>query len=350
MTTTQLYALRPRAFHCIPVKAAIAHPVTAQGPPPKAPSAAQEFGDSIEQRRKQVSGPESRPVSPPAPLRKRFWKNVNVEKKPGQYNVLLDTRPVRAPSKDILSIPPTKPHLAHAIALEWDVMTTAQQALKTHLIPLTSLAARAADIVREDEQGKTTIRDQIVATSMRYLDTDTLLCWVPEQPAFTAEEIRENGERPESLRGAQMRIAEDTITFLGTRVWPGIEIRPILDNDSILPVSQPQATNDTIRIWVSNLQPYDLAALERGILASKSLLVAVRLVAEWSENFRPIQQPSSKKFGIEEAAEASSLEVNWQTEMWGEVEDSHDVDKEDLRRQLGSVIVVVSGDAKDPAN
>ena len=100
--------------------------------------------------------------------------------------------------------------------------------------------------------------------------------------------------------------------------------------------------------WVSQLEAHDLAGLERGILASKSLLIAVRLVVEWSENFRHVQKEvleGEKKFGLEEAAEASSLEVKWQTDMWGEVEDTHDVDKEDLRRQLGSVILLVSGDS-----
>jgi ATP synthase F1 complex assembly factor 2 len=29
--------------------------------------------------------------------------------------------------------------------------------------------------------------------------------------------------------------------------------------------------------------------------------------------------------------------------MWGEVEDTHDVEKEDLRRQLGGVVLLVGG-------
>lgn len=226
-------------------------------------------------------------------------------------------------------------------------MTSARQALKNHLIPLTSLTARGGDIAQEDARGETTTRDQIVKLAMRYLDTDTLLCWVPERNPYAGEESEEHGERPESLREAQMRVAKDIIAFLGTKVWPGVDIVPILDADSILPVSQPRATKDIIKQWVSSLRPHDLAALERGIVASKSLLVAVRLVVEWSENFRHLQRSGQKKFGIEEAAEASSLEVRWQTDMWGEVEDTHDVDKEDLRRQLGSVIVVVSGETRE---
>lgn len=267
----------------------------------------------------------------------------------GEYQVLLDKRPVRSPTKETLSIPATKPQLAHAVALEWDVMTSAQHALKNHLIPLTSLSARAADIIREDEQGETGTRDQIIGTTMRYLDTDTLLCWVPEKDLYSGNgngnETEENGEKVESLRDAQMSVAKDIVTFLSTKVWPGIEIQP-LDSESIMPTSQPQATQDIVRGWISDLPAHDIAAFERGVLSSKSLLVAVRLVVEWSEHFRHLQRSGQKKFGIEEAAEASSLEVRWQTGMWGEVEDTHDVDKEDLKRQLGSVVVMVSGEMR----
>ncbi|PYH91275.1 ATP12-domain-containing protein [Aspergillus ellipticus CBS 707.79] len=340
-----------RSFSTSSWKNAIAHPITAHGPPPKVPSPTPGKGVRSDQRQEdlklyQKDEATLRLGKSSAVLKQRFWKNVDVKKElGGDYQVLLDTRPIRTPSKDALSIPSTKPYLAHAIALEWDVMTTAQQALKNHLIPLTSLAARAADIAREDAQGETTTRNQIVKTAMRYLDTDTLLCWVPEQNVYSIGEINED-DKPESLRGAQMRAAKDTIAFLSTRVWPGVDIQPILDTDSILPASQPQVTKDIIEQWISSLQAYDLAGLERGVLAAKSLLIAVRLVAEWSENFRHVQRPGRERFGIEEAAESASLEVKWQTDMWGEVEDTHDVDKEDLKRQLGSVVVVVSGESR----
>ncbi|KAF9882835.1 ATP synthase mitochondrial F1 complex assembly factor 2 [Aspergillus nanangensis] len=319
-----------RHLHRTSLNSAIAHPVTAHGPPPKAPSAASEFtGRDEEQRDGRSIQQEERQTQPKetSVLRKRFWKNVHIQKQKseGDYQILLDTRPLRTPSKTVLSVPPTKPQLAHAIALEWDVMTTAQQALKNHLIPLTSLTSRAADIAQEDAQGNTKTRDQIVTTAMRYLDTDTLLCWEPEKKAYAAEERDEGDDKPESLREAQIRVASDIIAFLSTKS---------------------QVTKDIIKQWIESLPAYDLAALERGIFAAKSLLVSVRLVTEWSDNFRHIQRPGQRKFGIEEAAEASNLEVKWQTDMWGEVEDTHDVNKEDLKRQLGSVIVLVSGEAK----
>ncbi|KAL6230812.1 hypothetical protein BDW75DRAFT_221682 [Aspergillus navahoensis] len=364
-TAVRYCAARSRAFQSSTLNAAIAHPITAHGPPPNAPSPSPELGERATQQPKvdesNGSEPQSRPIKRPTVLKKRFWKDVDVQQKDGDlsfpflylviatntcaggnYQVLLDKRPVRTSSKSVLSVPSTKQYLAHAIALEWDAMNTAQQALKNHMIPLTSLTARAADIAQEDTAGERGIRDQIVKTAMRYLETDTLLCWVPEGSEH-ALEVDEKGQKQETLREAQMRVAKDVIAFLSTKVWPGIEIVPVLDGDSIFPASQSHSTLDIIRQWVRELEAHDLAALERGILASKSLLVAVRLVTEWSENFRHLQRLNQKRFGIEEAAGASSLEVRWQTDMWGEVEDTHDVDKEDLKRQLGSVILLVAG-------
>jgi ATP synthase F1 complex assembly factor 2 len=51
--------------------------------------------------------------------------------------------------------------------------------LKNHNIPLTSIVARVQDIIEAEARGKTKIRD-IIAVMMRYLETDTLLCWVPD--------------------------------------------------------------------------------------------------------------------------------------------------------------------------
>lgn len=123
---------------------------------------------------------------------------------------------------------------------------------------------------------------------------------------------------------------------------------PTLDQRSILPTAQPEATRAVIKGWMTGLPAWELAGLERAALAGKSLCVAARLVVEWSEVFnitdpRVESKNPEKRFGIEEAAEACSLEVRWQTGRWGEVEDSHDVEKEDLRRQFGSVILVVGG-------
>lgn len=252
--------------------------------------------------------------------------------------IFLDSRPVRTPTKEILTVPASKHQLATAIALEWDLLLSAQQALKTHYIPMTSLAARARDIEQADSEGNTKVRDDIIRVMTRYLDTDTLLCWAPEQ---VLNEVLQNGL---TLRETQTKLATPIIAYLTTHVWPGVEIKPILEPDSIIPVSQPEMTKDVIRGWLAGVPAFELAGLERAMLATKSLLVAVRLVHEWSEAFAPARTATEAgRFGIEEAAEVATSEVRWQIGQWGEVEDTHDVEREDMKRQLGSVVLLVGG-------
>jgi chaperone required for assembly of F1-ATPase len=254
--------------------------------------------------------------------------------------VYLDSRPVRTPSKDILTVPHSKHQLATAIALEWDLLLSAQQALKTHYIPMTSLANRALDIARADMEGNDAVRADINTLLMDYLHTDTLLCWAPEK---VLNDSLRNGK---TLRQLQMDTATPIIAHLTTHIWPGVEIKPILEPDSIMPVAQPELTQQVIRGWLAGLPAFELAGLERSVLASKSLLVAVRLMHEWGEAFADARKSADAgRFGVDEAAEACTLEVRWQTGHWGEVEDTHDVEREDLRRQLGSAILLVAGDS-----
>ena len=277
--------------------------------------------------------------------------HVQHNKDTDSYEIYLDKRPVRTPTRNVMSIPTSKRALAGAIALEWDHLVSAQQALKQHYIPLTSLTSRALDIQSGDIQNTPAanpVRESIINFAMKYLSTDTLLCWAPEKNIHDPF----NNRAGQSLRQRQREIAEPIIAYLTTHIWPGVEIIPILGEDSIIPAPQPDMTREVIRGWVSGLPAFELAALERGVLATKSLLVATRLMVEWSSEFAhlrkgPSQEMSileveAERFDIELAAEAASIEVLHQTEQWGEVEDTHDVEKEDMRRQLGSVILLVS--------
>jgi len=108
---------------------------------------------------------------------------------------------------------------------------------------------------------------------------------------------------------------------LTEKVWPGVEIVPVLDEGSIMPIRQPQQTLDVIKGWIMGLPAYELAGLEHAVFAGKGLLVAARLIVEWSEELAHLRgEEPEKKFGIEEAATAASLEVEFQLGMWGVVE------------------------------
>lgn len=336
-------------LHTTPSKAAtpVSHP-TVPGPPPNAPQPAATQPDERLARKRALAdhirqGQEAKvnPAKPGSVLQKRFWKNVHVkEDGEGGLQVLLDTRPVRTAGRQILTLPYRKRALASAIALEWEMLVSAQQALKQHYIPLTSLTSRAVDIQEADLKGDPSVRDHIVKMALRYLSTDTLLCWAPEKNLH--EQFSMHKPPAKNLRQRQKEAAEPIIGFLTTHVFPGVEIVPVLGEDSIMPTPQPEMTVEVIRGWVTGLAPFELAALERGILATKSLLIAARLVVEWSQEWEHLQKIEKPSFGIDEAMDVATLEVVHQTEQWGEVEDTHDVEKEDLKRQLGSVILLVS--------
>jgi len=67
--------------------------------------------------------------------------------------------------------------------------------------------------------------------------------------------------------------------------------------------------------------------MERATYTSKSFLIGLALV--------------KGHLSIERAVKASQVEVDSQMDKWGEVEDSHDVEREDTTRLLGSALCLV---------
>lgn len=146
-----------------------------------------------------------------------------------------------------------------------------------------------------------------------------------------------------SLRELQEEAAAPVIAVLTERVWPGVVLVPVDGDKGMAGVkSQPKETRGVVAAWMGALGRWDLVALERAVLASKSMCVAARLVVEWSEEIGVVGG-GKRGFGVEEAARAASVEVMFQTGRWGEVEDTHDVEKEDLRRQLGASVLLAAG-------
>jgi len=116
-----------------------------------------------------------KPVANDKPsLPRRFYKSVTVappsEGQPGGFRVLLDSRPVRTPMKQVFEV--ATPELAEAIAAEW-------QAQGTHVdpraMPLTRLVNSALDGVRGRE-------NEVAQDIVKYAGSD-LLCYRAESPA-----------------------------------------------------------------------------------------------------------------------------------------------------------------------
>ncbi|KAK4216590.1 protein atp12, mitochondrial [Rhypophila decipiens] len=349
----------------------VVEPLIGTGPPPDAPVPAPEYAPSKRRAKVAKALKMMRDAKDKAAMAAssgeitRFWKTTSVRETNGMYEVLLDSRPLRRPDdKQIIRIPLSKPHLANALALEWDQLTSSREATKNHLLPLTSLVSRAIDIAADDAktahqnpnnpEAISPLREGLANMLLRYLDTDSLLCWSPpvdpSNPAAPSSALDNEGK---SLRDRQEAVYNQVVPFLMAHVWPGVsKIIPVLDDNFIMPKSQDPATRATVQTWIErDLDAWEVAGLERATLAAKSLLIGARLIAEWGETFSSkvgakaaIEKGEGRElFGIEEAARAASIEVDWQIERWGEVEDTHDVEKVDVRRQLGGVVLLVSG-------
>ncbi|KAI2639198.1 hypothetical protein GGS21DRAFT_417270 [Xylaria nigripes] len=346
--TPALSIFAARSIHSSSASPATVAPIHGTGPPPPPPRPAPSSADTRFAHRKRLAeilaqdqGLKSKSAAGPG--RRRFWKHSAVREVDGALEVHLDARPLRRPTpgKEIVRLPTSKPLLAAALALEWDVLLSVQQATRQHLIPLTSLVCRALDIADEDAKNGETRRN-LARFLMRYLDTDSLLCWAPP-PRHGVDSPDEKGN---SLRELQERAAMEVVGFLTTRVWPGVVIEPVLDGESIVPRGQNAATKRVIEEWIMGLSSWELAGLERAVIAGKGFLGAVRLLVEWSEGVAGVGVEGERSFGVEEAARLASLEVDWQIGNWGAVEDTHDVEREDIRRQFGSIVLLVSGTGK----
>ncbi|RSH79659.1 ATP synthase complex assembly protein atp12 [Apiotrichum porosum] len=223
---------------------------------------------------------------------RRFWKKVNMKEEDGGYLVQLDHRNLKTPGGTKLIIPKDRRLLALLIANEWE---NQDEVLKQHALPTTSLASRAID-----GMGDAKIREGVIEALMAYLDTDTI-CDAPEAL------VRLQGEHWDPLFSwMKDRYGVDLIAAKG-----------------IAPAIQSPETFAKLRIELEKMDIWELAAFERAVYATKSFVIALALV--------------KGRLTAHDAALASHVEVASQIELWGEVEDTHDVDYQDIRRALGSV-------------
>ncbi|KAJ6630635.1 hypothetical protein B0H10DRAFT_1982134 [Mycena sp. CBHHK59/15] len=225
---------------------------------------------------------------------KRFWKDVTIGQRGDSYTVMLDNRALKTPSGNTLLLPPHKSLVATLIAAEWESQKTL---LKPHALPMTSLASRAIDAL-VDESTRAEVRHAL----LEYLDTDTI-CFYQDYPP--------------QLVDLQTQHWDPLLSW--ARSTFGVELHTF---DSILFNSQPNESKSAMDQILSTFDHWEMAAMERATYTTKSFVIALALVR--------------KHLTVEQASLATQVEVASQIKRWGEVEDTHDVDFHDVRRQLGS--------------
>lgn len=105
---------------------------------------------------------------------KRFYRSAEAAETEGGFGVQLDSRPVRTPAKNLLTLP--NRDLAEAIAGEWAAQGNE---IVPAGMPLTALASTALDHVGPN-------RDEVIEITAAYGRTD-LLCYRAERPTALVE-------------------------------------------------------------------------------------------------------------------------------------------------------------------
>ena len=283
----------------------------------------------------------------------KFWEKVDTKYNDdtNHYDIQLDGKTLKTPMGFPLSLPGEKKQLAHLIQHEWSNLPDLK--IQTNALPLTSIAARSIDLININQKGKEDPSliakigklEDIKLDLLRYLDTDTCLI-------FTTSEEFEG-----KLRAKQHELYlpliheyEDFFTkWSELNQLPGKVNLEYLDceTDGLRGNKQHKSTQAIVLHWLNHLSIYDLIALEKAILTSKSFLCGVTLLRSNVSDSRfhhlyQFNRPANNHYykTVDEIVELGNLETIFQTEQWGEVEDTHDVDKVDWLRNLTSAALL----------
>lgn len=290
----------------------------------------------------------------------RFWNKVETVAHPEtkEWQIQLDSKSIKTPQGFPLTLPPSKKQLAHLVAHEWANLP--YHKIKTSSMPLTSVVARLVDldqihkgsnIVNQEMITKVGTLDDIRTNLLRYLDTDTCLIFAPSK------------EYEGKLRKRQMELnvplieeAQEYLTKYAQRFHP--ELLPkdksvnlvYLDceNDGLRGNEQTATTKQIVMQWLKDVSVYDLIAIEKAVLISKSFLCGIALLRsngcdKAREEFYQVNKSHADDYyyiSIKGIVELGNMETIFQIAKWGEVEDTHDVEKAEWIRSLSSAALL----------
>ncbi|ABN65690.2 F1-ATP synthase assembly protein, partial [Scheffersomyces stipitis CBS 6054] len=272
----------------------------------------------------------------------KFWEKVDThyDATKDLYEVQLDGKTLKTPLGFPLALPSSKKQLAYLIANEWANLPDLK--IKTNMMPLTSIAARSIDLINIHEKEAGSEKNEMIAkvgdlddikfNMLRYLDTDTCLIFT------TRDEYRGTlRKRQDELYLPLIAEFEDFFTIFAHNKEAEIKLEYLdCETDGIRGNKQSITTQNVVLQWLHLLPIYDLIALEKAILTSKSFLCGVTLLRSNAAQ----SDPKLMKETVEEIVELGNMETIFQTREWGEVEDTHDVDKVDWLRNLTSAALL----------
>lgn len=290
----------------------------------------------------------------------KFWEKAGAvfNEDTRKWEIKLDSKTIKTPLGFPMALPENKKQLAYLIGHEWDTLTDAK--VKPNTLPLTSMASRAVDLNnvfrsggKPDPELAMKIGDlqDVKVNMLRYLDTDTCLIFTTKDEY--AGKLR---TKQEELYLPLIEEHNDFFTafarkngFLPSEDYK-VELETLdCETQGLIGNSQLVVNQGIVLSWLDRLPLYDLVALEKAILTSKSFLCGVSVLRSNSTDEQLLKEvyqvnkssPDDHFYrSVEEVRELGDLETIFQTEEWGEVEDTHDVDQVDWIRNLSAAALV----------
>jgi len=239
-------------------------------------------------------------ISSKAP--KRFFKDVSVVSSGNNYELTLDSRKLKTPLGNVFKV--KSEGLAQAVAHEWRSQKETIMMSQMHLTGLANVSI--------DNPTKVT-SEQITESVMNFLDTDTVLFF---------SDAAEGGN--EALKERQESRWQPIIDWFNDRHQA--QIMP--SRQSVL--ESPQIPNDSraaVRRYLLSLSLDALHGFATGVDALKSVVLMSGVV--------------DKIISVEDAVKLARLELEVQTDHWGNVEWAHGIELHDTTARVAAAAMFV---------
>ncbi|MEV8467029.1 ATP12 family protein [Fluviibacterium sp. DFM31] len=209
---------------------------------------------------------------------KRFWKETSVEPAEGGYQVRLDGRGIRTPSKAPLVLPTEA--LARAVADEWDAQ---DEAILPATMPMTRTANSAVD--------KVAIQFAEVADLLAAYGESDLLCY--------------RAEHPEELIQRQAAAWDPVLDWAAQEFDTQLNVAA-----GVMFVPQPESSIAALRRKTHALSHWQLTAFHDLVALTGSLVLGfASLDPRWNRK---------------DIWAWSRLDEDWQAEQWGQDEEAQE--------------------------
>ena len=174
---------------------------------------------------------------------KRFYKTVSTKSVPEGFEILLDTKPVKTQSGQVLNA--KNETLAQKVMLEWSEQ--ADQIIPDTM-PLTQILNTEIDRVSSE-------RPVMQKTVLNYLDTDLLCYWASD---------------PQAQVQKQQELWQPWLDWFGEKFGHKLEITTDLHA-----LKHPQALHDAVFAYVDGLDNARFTALQIATSVSGSLILGI---------------------------------------------------------------------------